>query len=77
MKYLFLLLLLAGCASGPNHYVTNEQLRFRLNSFCDGFSYDSLGGTEFKTFTEAHEHCMAQFVYWDDESHVRDDWRSK
>lgn len=76
MRYLFLVLFLTGCASGPSHYVTNEQLRFRLSSYCTQKGYQSLAKGPPYQFKKVYDRCMMDFQYSEDESWVRDDWRS-
>lgn len=78
---LFIALLLTGCAgTSPdrNHYVTNEQLRFRLGVYCQHKASKSLGKGPPYHAGEVYETCMHNFFYdMVPENLTRPDWRSK
>lgn len=77
MRYLLLILALTGCANvGPKGYVTNEQLRFRIQVYCHNKAYESLKAPY--NYEVLYEQCMGDFFY--DvlpENMVRPEWRSK
>lgn len=79
MRYLLLCLFLVGCANvGPKGYVTNEQLRFRIEAYCQQRAYDSLRNGPPYHAGVTKDNCMHDFFYdVISEDMTRPEWRSK